>query len=260
MEASVIVRGLRKTFNLSRKQMKINHTKERLKVAVAGIDFDTFPGEVFGLLGPNGAGKTTTLRCLATLIKPDTGQIVVQGIATERAIEVKKHIAFLTNEIKLEEQMTPNYAFDYYSRFHNMPPEKIESRRLELFDRFNINKFAEVKISDLSSGMKQKISIAVSLAHDPDIIIFDEPTNGLDILTAKSVTDYLQELSRRGKTVIISTHIMSLVEKICDRLAIIIDGKIVLNDLVKNVKAAHPGQDLESVFFDLFLRYGSLEA
>lgn len=258
MKKTIIVNELSKTFLLSKKQMKINQTKERIKVAVNNVSFETFEGEVFGLLGPNGAGKTTTLRCIATLIKPDHGTVFVDGINIENDLEVKKTIAFLTNEIRLEDQMTPNYAFDYYARFHNMESNNIVSRRQTLFDHFGINEFAEVKIGDLSTGMKQKVSIVVSLAHDPKIIIFDEPTNGLDILTAKAVTDYLQALSKEGKTVIISTHIMSLVEKICDRVGIIIEGKLVLCDTVKNVRSLSPTNDLEDVFFDLYQRKGAV--
>ena len=259
MEATIVVKDLRKTFRQSAKQMKINHSKEKIKVAVDGISFETFPGEIFGLLGPNGAGKTTTLRCIATLIRPDSGEIKVKGIDASDELAIKKSIAFLTNEIRLEDQMTPNYAFDYYARFHEMPQELIHARRKELFDYFGINDFSEVKIGDLSTGMKQKVSIAVSLAHDPDVIIFDEPTNGLDILTAKSVTDYLKELSRQGKTVIISTHIMGLVEKVYDRAGIIINGKMVMCDTVKNVRALSPTNDLEDVFFEIYQKGGLTE-
>jgi len=166
MEATIVVKDLRKTFRQSAKQMKINHSKEKIKVAVDGISFETFPGEIFGLLGPNGAGKTTTLRCIATLIRPDSGEIKVKGIDASDELAIKKSIAFLTNEIRLEDQMTPNYAFDYYARFHEMPQELIHARRKELFDYFGINDFSEVKIGDLSTGMKQKVSIAVSLAHE----------------------------------------------------------------------------------------------
>lgn len=259
MDATIKVTNLRKTFRQSAKQMKINHSKDKIKVAVDGISFETFPGEIFGLLGPNGAGKTTTLRCVATLIRPDSGDIKVKGIDISDDLAVKKTIAFLTNDIRLEDQMTPNYAFDYYARFHEMPQELIRERRKELFDYFGINDFSEVKIGDLSTGMKQKVSIVVSLAHDPDVIIFDEPTNGLDILTAKSVTDYLKELALKGKTVVISTHIMGLVEKLCDRVGIIINGKMVMCDTVKNVRAISPTNDLEDVFFDIYQKGGLAE-
>ena len=148
--------------------------------------------------------------------------------------------------------MTPTYAFNYYARFYDLPDEVIKERREKLFKIFGIEKFAEVKISDLSTGMKQKTSIVVSLVNDPDIIIFDEPTNGLDVLTAKLVTDYLLELKKAGKSIIISTHIMNLVEKICDRVGIIINGRMIACDTVENICNLSPNHDLEEVFFKLY--------
>jgi sodium transport system ATP-binding protein len=232
--------------------MKIDQTDNPLKVAVSDLSFSTYEGEIFGLLGPNGAGKTTTLRCIATLIKPDSGEITVNGIDVSNAVEIKKRIAFLTNELKLEEQFTPNYLFDYFSLLHQISPEETQKRKAALFEKFGITKFAEVKIGDLSSGMKQKVSIVISLVHDPNIIIFDEPTNGLDVLTAKTVTDYLLEQRNAGKTIIISTHIMNLVEKICDRVGIIINGKMLVCDTVKNVLNNYPGKDIEEIFFNIY--------
>lgn len=249
---SIIVKDLKKTFTLSKKQMKINRTNDHLKVAIDGVSFETKAGEIFGLLGSNGAGKTTTLRCIATLIKPDEGEVTVEGINIKDDLEIRKKIGFLTNELKLEEQFTPNYLFNYFAKFHNIDNETNEKRKQELFTRFGINEFSETKIGDLSTGMKQKISIAISLVHDPDIIIFDEPTNGLDVITAKVVTDYLQEMKEKGKTVVISTHIMSLVEKICDRVGIIIDGKVKVCDTLENIKKMSSKNDLEDVFFQLY--------
>jgi sodium transport system ATP-binding protein len=250
---TVIVKNLKKTFRLSSKQMRIDQTKEPLKVAISDVSFATKDGEIFGLLGANGAGKTTTLRCIATLIKPDEGDIWVQGINVNDDLEIRKKIGFLTNELKLEDQFTPNYLFDYFAKFHNIDDVTITNRRKQLFERFGIDKFSETKIGDLSTGMKQKISIAISLVHDPDIIIFDEPTNGLDVITAKVVTDYLQEMRAKGKTVIISTHIMGLVDKICDRVGIIVNGKVKVCDTVENVKKLSPTGDLEDVFFKLYV-------
>lgn len=249
---SVVVKNIKKTFTLSKKQMKISKTTSKIKVAVDGVSFEAKQGEVFGLLGPNGAGKTTTLRCISTLIRPDQGEILVNDVPIIDEIKCKKQIGFLTNEIKIEEQMTPNYAIHYFGRFYNMSFEQIEKRKDELFKIFGVDKFQEVKIGDLSTGMKQKVSIVVSLIHDPDVIIFDEPTNGLDVLTAKVVTDYLEELAKKGKTVIISTHIMSLAAKICDRIGIIINGKIVVQDSLDNIYQKYNCNDLEDIFFDLY--------
>ena len=214
------------------------------------VSFHVDQGEVVGFLGPNGAGKTTTLRCISTLISPTKGDIIVDGASVNKnAEEVRKKIAFLTSDLKLEEFFTPNYMFDYYSTLHHIEPSVIKERKEYLFDKFGINKFAEVKIGELSTGMKQKTSLAVSLCHDPDIIIFDEPTNGLDVLTSKIVTDFLLELKEKGKTIIVSTHIFSLIEKICDRVGIIINGKMVKEDELTSLRKE---KKLEDVFFDLY--------
>lgn len=244
------VRGLQKKFKLSPKQQKIEKTKDKIRVAVQDLSFDAYEGEIFGLLGPNGAGKTTTLRMLATLIRPDAGEAVLSGFSiTSNPDEVRKRIAFLTSELKLEEFFTPNYLFDFFSEMHQVPSDIRNQRKKELFEIFGIDQFAEVKVANLSTGMKQKASLAISMVHDPDIIIFDEPTNGLDVLTAKVVTDFLLELKKRGKTVIISTHIFSLIEKVCDRVGVIIQGKMVTCDTLEVVC---DGISLEDRFFLLY--------
>ena len=217
--------GLCKTFALSKKQQKIEHTGAKKRVAVNHLSFDAMEGEIFGLLGPNGAGKTTTLRMLATLIKPDEGDAVIGGYSVRKEAEqVRRKIGFLTSELRLEEFFTPNYLFDFFSDLHQVPANLRKERKKHLFEIFGIDEFAEVKIANLSTGMKQKASLAISLVHDPDIVIFDEPTNGLDVLTARVVTDFLLQLKEEGKTVIVSTHIFSLIERICDRVGIIING------------------------------------
>ena len=250
MEKSIEVISITKEYILSKKQMKLDKTTSKIKVAVSDLSFSVYKGEIYGLLGPNGAGKTTTLRCISTLISPTQGDIIVDGASVNKnAEDVRKKIAFLTSDLKLEEFFTPNYMFDYYSTLHHIEPSVIKERKEYLFDKFGINKFAEVKIGELSTGMKQKTSLAVSLCHDPDIIIFDEPTNGLDVLTSKIVTDFLLELKEKGKTIIVSTHIFSLIEKICDRVGIIINGKMVKEDELASLTKE---KKLEDVFFDLY--------
>ena len=194
---------LKKNFHLSAKQQRLEKTDQKVKIAVDDLSFSAHQGEIYGLLGPNGAGKTTTLRMIATLIRPDAGDI----------LDVR------------------------------------DRRKKELFEKFGIDRFAEVKVANLSTGMKQKASLVISIVHDPDIIIFDEPTNGLDVLTAKVVTDFLQELRGQGKTIIVSTHIFSLVEKICDRVGIIINGKMIVSDTLRNLTVRG---SLEDVFFHIY--------
>ena len=207
----IAVTGLNKSFKLSTKQQKLEKTREKVIHAVSNLSFTAQQGEIFGLLGPNGAGKTTTLRMLATLIKPDSGDAMLDGASISSEPElVRSKIGFLTSELKLESFFTPNYLYDFFASLHGVSPELRNSRKAHIFDKFGINKFAEVKIADLSTGMQQKASLAISLVHDPEIIIFDEPTNGLDVITAKVVTDYLLDLRAQGKTIIVSTHIFSL--------------------------------------------------
>ena len=249
---SVILKaeGLTKTFRLSAKQQKLQNTKKKTITAADHISFEAHEGEIFGLLGPNGAGKTTVLRMLATLIKADSGDAVVDGSSIKTDPEgVRSKIGFLTSELKLEDFFTPNYLFDFFAKIHHLTPEIREKRKKELFEKFGIDKFAEVKVVNCSTGMKQRTSLVISVIHDPNIVIFDEPTNGLDVITAKVVTDFLMEQKAQGKTVILSTHIFNLVEKLCDRAGIIIDGKMIVCDSLANLTAEKP---LEDVFFDLY--------
>ncbi len=250
MEKTIIVDNISKTFNLSKKQQKIERTDSKKKVAVNGLSFSALKGEIYGLLGPNGAGKTTTLRCISTLIKPDEGDIFINGHSVVNEEEkVRSSIGFLTSELKLEDFFTPNYLYDFFSKLHGMDEKFAKKRKARLFKKFGIDKFKEVKVGQLSTGMRQKVQIVVSIVHDPEIIIFDEPTNGLDVLTAKVVTDFLKELRDEGKTIIVSTHIFNVVEKICNRVGIIIDGKLEvegrLDELLKT------GESLEDYFFTL---------
>ena len=252
METILSVQNLQKTFKLSKKQQKLEKSNAATKVAVDGLSFDAYKGEVFALLGPNGAGKTTTLRMIATLIKPDAGDCIVDGASVVKdPAMVRSKIGFLTSELKLEDFFTPSYLFDFFSDLHGVSDEDRKARKEKLFGIFGIDQFAEVKIANLSTGMKQKASIAISLVHDPDIIIFDEPTNGLDVITAKTVTDFLLSLKADGKTVIVSTHLFTLVEKLADTVRIIINGKMVQCDSFANMTAE---KCLEDVFFDTYVK------
>ena len=256
-ETILITQGLKKTFKLSKKQQMLEKTTKPIKVAVDGLTLTANRGEIFGLLGPNGAGKTTTLRMLATLIRPDEGDALIDGISVVRDPDaVRARIGFLTGELKLEDFFTPNYLFDFFADLHGVEPAVASARKASLFQKFGIDRFAEVKVANLSTGMKQKVSLVISVVHDPDIIIFDEPTNGLDVLTAKVVTDFLLELRERGKTVILSTHIFSLVEKLCDRVGVIINGRLVACD---SLEAVCGGLSLEDRFFELYKAHAGEE-
>lgn len=247
------INELTKIYKLSKKQMMEQKTKKNMKKAVDNINFVARPGEIYGLLGPNGAGKTTTLRCIATLLKPTEGNISVNGYDTVKDSEqVRKIIGFLTNEIKLDPQFSPKYMFNFFGRLHKIDEKTIEERREKLFSYFEIKDFEDKKIEELSTGMKQKASLAVSLVHDPQVVIFDEPTTGLDIVTARNVTDYLRLLKEEGKTVIISTHIMTEAEKLCDKIGIIINGSMVSEGTLEKILNDTNTSDLEDAFFELY--------
>lgn len=242
--------GLKKTFTLTRKQQKLQRTGESKKIAVNGLSFSAYRGEIYGLLGPNGAGKTTTLRMLSTLIKPDAGDASVCGCSIiKEPAKVRDKIGFMTGELKLEGFFTPDYLFGFFGEMHGVSKELVLARKQTLFRRFGIDEFAHTRIKDLSTGMSQKVSLVVSIVHDPDVIIFDEPTNGLDVITAKVVTDFLLELKAMGKSVILSTHIFSLVEKLCDRVGIVIDGKMIKSGTLAEVT---DGISLEDRFFGIY--------
>ncbi len=251
MEKTEILRveHLKKQFRLSFRQ-RMTEGGAKVKVAVDDLSFTAYKGEIFGLLGPNGAGKTTTLRMLATLIKPDGGDAFIDGISVVHdPYGIRGKIGFLTSELKLENFFTPDYLFDFFSELHGVPRDVREERKKELFSLFGIDRFAKVKVGNLSTGMRQKTSIVISLVHDPDFVIFDEPTNGLDVITAKTVTDYLSRLRSQGKTVILSTHIFSLAEKMCDRIGVIIGGRLAALDSTQSLIA---GTTLEDKFFELY--------
>ena len=241
---------LKKTFPLSRKQRKIEKTDLTKKVAVNGLSFSARKGEIYGLLGPNGAGKTTTLRMISTLIKPDAGDAFVCGHSIVKEPEkVRDKIGFMTGELKLEGFFTPDYLFDFFGAMHGVRKSVMEERKKTLFERFGINKFAQVRVKDLSTGMSQKVSLVVSIVHDPEVVIFDEPTNGLDVLTAKVVTDFLIELKQMNKSILLSTHIFSLVEKLCDRVGIVLDGKMAVEGTLKEVCGE---KTIEDKFFEVY--------
>lgn len=248
MSIVVNVKDLKKEFKISKRQRKIQQC--RTNIALNGLSFEVNKGEIYALLGTNGAGKTTTLRILSTLLKPDDGKCYIDGVnVSEEPDKIRSKIGFLTSELKLDGFFTPNYLYDFFSDLYGIKSELRIVRKKELFNTLGIDKFAEVKVSNLSTGMKQRVAIAISLVHDPDIIIYDEPTNGLDIVSSKMVIDYLKELKTNGKTIIISTHIFEVVEKVADRVGIVINGKLEYEDSISRIKKE---KSLEDVFFEVY--------
>ena len=221
---------------------------------IKGVSFEVKEGQIFGLLGPNGAGKTTLMQMIATLMKPTSGEITIDGLsASKDLLEIHRKIGFLTNEIKLDPMSTPNDLFDFFAALYDIPEDELRDRKDESFARFGISPFAEKRINELSTGMKQKISIAISLIHNPPVIIFDEPTNGLDILTSKQVTDYLLELKAKGHAIILSTHIFSVAEELCDEIAILVDGRIAAQGTVEELISQAGAENFEKAFFKIYV-------
>lgn len=255
------VKNLTKIYKLSARQRKKMKTKDTSKMAVSEVSFTAKEGEIYGLLGPNGAGKTTTLRCLATLLQPSKGDILIAGKnIKENQESFRKKMAFLTNEIQLDPNFSPAYLFRFFGGLHGMTEEEITARKQELFTYFEIMEFQNKKVGELSTGMKQKAALAVSLVHDPDIVIFDEPTNGLDIITARKVTDYLIKLREEGKLIIISTHIMSEAQRLCDKIGMIIGGRKVLEGTLAEILTAGEADNLEDAFFHVYIKETGEEA
>ena len=248
MSIVVNVKDLKKEFKISKRQRKIQQC--RTNIALNGLSFEVNKGEIYALLGTNGAGKTTTLRILSTLLKPDDGKCYIDGVnVSEEPDKIRSKIGFLTSELRLDGFFTPNYLYDFFSDLYGVKSELRIERKKELFNTLGIDKFAEVKVSNLYTGMKQRVAIAISLVHDPDIIIYDEPTNGLDIVSSKMVIDYLKELKTNGKTIITSTHILEVVEKVADRVGIVINGKLEYEDSISRIKKE---KSLEDVFFEVY--------
>ena len=229
-----------------------SYTKEH--ETIKGVSFEVHEGQIFGLLGPNGAGKTTLMQMIATLMKPTSGQIIIDGLSGDKdLLEIHRKIGVLTNEIKLDPMSTPNNLFDFFAKLYDIPEKDLKDRKDESFARFGISPFADKRINELSTGMKQKISIAISIIHNPPVIIFDEPTNGLDILTSKQVTDYLKELKEKGHAIILSTHIFSVAEELCDEIAILVDGKIAAQGSVEELVKQTGEENFEKSFFKIYV-------
>ena len=245
------LKNVTKVFTLSHKQRKENKTTDKYLTAVNDLSLDIKPGIIYGLLGPNGAGKTTTLRMIASLIRPKSGEILFNGEDIYKLdSKYRKEVGFLTSELKLDDFFTPDYTFTYMSRLYGIEENEIIENKKKLFKAFGINEFKDVQIKNLSTGMKQKVSLAISLAHSPKIIIFDEPTNGLDIVASKDVENFLLGIKNENRIIVISTHIFSLAEKLCDEVGIIAKGKLIKEVTKEELKKSNTS--LEDLFFSIY--------
>ncbi|MBI2805056.1 MAG: ATP-binding cassette domain-containing protein [Planctomycetes bacterium] len=221
-------------------------------LAVDHISFDVSPGEIFGLLGPNGAGKTTTMRILCTVLKPTAGiaQLAGHDVVTHPSL-VRQNIGFLSASTSIYDRMTAWEMVEYFGKLYGLTAERLRERMDAVFTTLQMNDFRDVLGAKLSTGMRQKVSIARAIVHDPPVMIFDEPTLGLDVLVARAVLQNIERLRDEGKCILYSTHIMREVEKICDRVAIVSKGKIQTCGTLQELRERHGQHDLEELFFQL---------
>ena len=232
--------NLRKTFQ----------DKKRGQVrAVDDVSFVCRPGQIYGLLGANGAGKTTTLRMLATILEPTDGTARLCGhdivLHPER---VRANCGFLSTATALYPRLTAQEMVEYFGRLNGLDAPTLKKRVDEIFERLDMNGFRDRRCDQLSTGMKQKTSIARTLVHDPPVMIFDEPTLGLDIMTARTIIEFIRECRDRGKTVIFSTHVMREVEKLCDIVGIIQNGKLLSEGTIEQLRQRQGVNDMEEIF------------
>ncbi len=225
-------------------------------VAVDRVSFTVRRGEIFGLLGPNGAGKTTVLRVLSTVLSPTSGIANVAGYDVVRdPAEVRRRIGFVSNNTAMYDRMTAWEMVEYFGRLHGMPKDELRHRLETLFETLRMNDFRDVPGGKMSTGMKQKVSIARAMVHDPPVLIFDEATLGLDVLVARNLLEVIRVLRESGKCLIFSTHIMSEVERLCDRIAIMYRGTILDTGTLEELRSRHDEHDFEELFFGLLSQH-----
>jgi sodium transport system ATP-binding protein len=243
LETVIVARGLTKTFK-DKKRGRIR--------AVDNISFTCKPGEIYGLLGVNGAGKTTTLRLIATMLKPTTGTAEIAGfdIVTQPE-EVRARIGFLSTATALYGRLTAREFIEYFARLNGSSGEDLSERVDAIIERLHITEFQNGRCDKLSTGMKQRVSIARSVVHDPPVMIFDEPTHGLDVLSSRDIIEFIRDCRAKGKTVIFSSHVMSEVEKLCDRIGIIHNGQLLREGALSELRAQTDTQDLEEIFIQI---------
>ena len=229
---------------------KIFHDRKRGDIrAVDGINFRCQPGQTYGLLGANGAGKTTTLRLLATILQPSDGTAQVAGFDIRKQPEkVRAHVGFLSTATALYGRLTARETVEYFGRLNGLNSDQLRQRVEELFALLGIHEFAERRCEKLSTGMKQKVSIARTLVHDPPVMIFDEPTLGLDVMAARTIVGFIRDCRARGKTVIFSSHVMSEVQKLCDHIGIIHNGRLLAEGTLAGLRHSTGQADLEEIF------------
>ena len=222
------------------------------KVAVDALDLRVEPGEIVGFLGPNGAGKSTTVKIITGLIKPDSGRASVCGFdVVEQPLEVKKRLGFVPETPALYESLTANEYLELISCLHHLDRHTASARTRELLELFGLSSNADQRLNEFSKGMRQKIVIAAALMHRPEVLILDEPLDGLDANTAMVIKELLKRLAAQGKTIMFSSHILDVVERVCTRIVIINNGRYVASGTAAEIRAAESVETLEEAFSKL---------
>lgn len=220
--------------------------------AVDGVTISAEPGQIFGLLGSNGAGKTTLLRMLSTVLKPTSGSAEVAGYdVIKNPEEVRASIGFMSTSTALYGRSTAKEVIEYFARLYGLSGKRLSERLQYVIDKLEIGEFQNQLCDKLSTGQKQRVSIARTIVHDPPVLFFDEPTTGLDIIVSQTVMEFVEECRTNGKTVVYCTHIMSEVERLCDRVVVIHDGVIKGEGSVTDLKQLTQTQSLEQAFLKL---------
>jgi len=233
-------------------QKQFKDSKGKTVLAVGGVSIKAEPGKVFGLLGINGAGKTTMLRLLSTVIKPTGGTASVAGYDIVREPEkVRQSIGFLSTTTALYGRLTAVEMLNYYGALYGMQPNELRIRREWALDKFGIGEFKDRLCDKLSTGQKQRVSIARTILHNPPVLFLDEPTAGLDVVTSQTVMEFIEESRSDGKTIVFSTHIMSEAERLCDCISVIHGGVIKGEGTVQELMARTNQPNLEKAFLEL---------
>lgn len=229
-------------------------------VALNELSFDALAGQIYGLLGPNGAGKTTALRILSTVLSPTSGTALINGVdVTQNPEQVRRQIGFVSTNTAVYDRMTGWEMVEYFGRLNGMAEDLLQDRMNALFDRFQMQNLRDVLGSKMSTGMKQKVSIARAMIHNPPVLIFDEATSGLDVLVAREVLKTVAQLRDQGKCIIFSTHIMREAEKLCDRIGVVNRGRLLAEGSKNELMDKYQERDLEELFFRLIEEHESTE-
>jgi len=239
-EALVSVEGLSKTFRSRTGEVH----------AAIDVSFACKAGEIFGLLGPNGAGKTTTLRMLATILTPTAGHASIAGYDVQSEPErVREQIGFLATETGLYDRFTARETLRFFGRINRLSESEIRERTDRIFETLDMMRLADRRVGNFSTGEKQKLSLARSILHDPPVLILDEPTFGLDVMAARTVVETIDFFREEGRTILLSTHIMRVAEKLCDRIGILFRGRLHAIGTMDELRSQYEGNDLEEIFF-----------